>query len=72
MRDVLPAFAKDVIDVDELGVRGVGHAVVANEDDVEYVGQVTCLDRIMQFAGEDVDLLQNFLYTDVVTMSKSI
>ena len=71
MLDVLPALTEDVINEDKLGTARVGHAVVANEDDVEYVGQVTCLDRIMQFAGEDVDLLQNFLYTDV-TMSKSI
>ena len=62
MLDVLPTLTEDVVNKDELGTARVGHAVVANEDDVEYVGQVTCLDRIMQFAGEHVDLLQNFLY----------
>ena len=51
MLDVLPTLTEDVVNKDELGTARVCHAVVANEDDVEYVGQVTCLNRIMQFAG---------------------
>ena len=61
MRDVLPAFAKDVIDVDELGVRGVGHAVIAHEDDINDIGEIARLELVMELPREDVDLLQDFL-----------
>ena len=62
VRDVRVAVAEEVVDEDELGVARVRHAVVADEDDVDDVGQVARLDLVVQVAREDVDLLQYFLY----------
>ena len=63
VRDVRVAGAEDVVDEDELGVARVRHAVVADEDDVDDVGQVARLDLVVQVAREDVDLLEDFLQT---------
>ena len=52
MRDVRVAGAEDVVDEDELGVARVRHAVVADEDYVDDVGQVARLDLVVQVARE--------------------
>ncbi len=70
--NVLPAFAEDVVDEDELRVARVGHPMVADEDDVEDVCEVACLDLVMQLARKDVNLLQDFLQGSEVSAEDNV
>lgn len=65
VRNVLVTFTKNVINEDKFGVTCVGHAVIADEDDVNYIGKITCLDLVVQVSRKGIDLLQDFLFMHI-------
>ena len=60
--DHVEAVAEDVVDVYPFWVAGVRHSVIAHEDDVEDVGEVACLQYVMQVPREDIYLVKDFLH----------
>lgn len=56
------AFTENIVHVDMLGMAGVRHPVVAYEDDIHDVSEVSSNQRFMQILGKRVDLCKDTLY----------
>ena len=66
--DLLVAFTKNVVHVDELRVARISHTMIANEDDVDDICEIPCLQRIMDIHSESVDLLEDALIPTAVSV----
>lgn len=61
MRDGVICVTKDVVDIYEFGMTRVSHTMVADEDDINYVRQVTGFKCGIEVSCKSVDLTKNFL-----------
>ena len=55
-------FVQVIVDVNPFRVAGVRHTVVADEDDVDDVGEVATLQSLVKVLSENVDGLQCILF----------
>ena len=54
-------FVQVVVDVNPLRVAGVRHAMVADKDDIDDIGEVAGLKSLVEIPSEDVNGLQRIL-----------
>ena len=61
--EVESLFVQVVVDINPFWATSVGHAVVADEDDVDDLGEVASLQSLVEVLGENVDGLQRILFS---------
>jgi hypothetical protein len=62
MLDSCPSIlAENIVNIYELWMTGICHAVVAHKDDVNYLGEIASHKGFMQVSREAINISQRFL-----------